>query len=228
MSGRKCPSVRLTQETFPSASTSSSSATTPAKEAKRQVAVSMFERWQRNYDRDHQTLSWLRCDTDKADRNLMALLWCLACRDYQDKICSMKNYSSAWITGTENQRTSNVLDHVACDQHKAAMSHLRTAQAKASGEPVTSYAPIARALLMLDEPERARMRRKFDVCYLMAKEGIAFEKFPSLCELEARHEVDLGHAYRTARLLSRLRTTSRKLNGSSFSSLLQRQSSTAS
>ena len=86
----------------------------------------------------------------------------------------MKNYSSAWVTGTENQRTSNVLDHVACDQHKAAMSHLRTAQAKASSEPVTSYAPIARALLMLDEPERARMRRKFDVCYLMAKEGIAF------------------------------------------------------
>ena len=32
----------------------------------------------------------------------------------------------------------------------------------------------------------------------MAKEGIAFEKFPSLCELEAHHEVDLGHAYRTA------------------------------
>ena len=111
---------------------------------------------------------------DKADRNLVALLWCSVCRNYQDKICSMKNYSSAWVTGTENQRTSNVLDHVACDQHKAAMSHLRTAQAKASSEPVTSYAPIARALLMLDEPERARMRRKFDVCYLMAKEGITF------------------------------------------------------
>ena len=78
------------------------------------------------------------------------------------------------------------------------MSHFRTVQAKESSEPVTSYALIARALLMLDEPERERMRRKFDVCYLMAKEGIAFEKFASLCELEAHHEVDLGHAYRTA------------------------------
>ena len=198
MSGRKRRSLWLSQQTFVSASMSFSSATAPAKKAKRQVALSTFEKWQRNYDRDHQTLSWLRCDTDKADRNLVASLWCSACRDYQDKICSMKNYSSAWVTGTENQRTSNVLDHVACDQHKAAMSHLRTAQAKASSEPVTSYAPIARALLMLDEPERARMRRKFDVCFLMANEGIAFEKFPSLCELEARHEVDLGHAYRTA------------------------------
>ena len=92
-----------------------------------QVAVSTFERWQRNYDHNYQTLSWWRFDTDKVDRNLVALLWCSACRDYQDKICSMKNYSSAWITGTENQRTSNVLDHVACDQHIAAMSHLCTA-----------------------------------------------------------------------------------------------------
>ena len=135
---------------------------------------------------------------DKADKNFVALLWCSVCRNYQDKICSMKNYSSAWVTGTENQRKSNVLDHVACDQHKAAMSHLRTAQAKASSKPVTSYAPIARALLMVHEPERARMRRKFDVCYLIVKEGIAFEKFLSMCELEAHQGVDLGHAYQTA------------------------------
>ena len=32
----------------------------------------------------------------------------------------------------------------------------------------------------------------------MAKEGIAFEKYPSLCELETKHEVDVGHAYKTA------------------------------
>ncbi len=199
MSGRKRPSVRLSQQTlFSSTSMSSSGATAPAKKAKRQVTVSTFEKWQRNYDREHQTLSWLRCDTDKEDKSGVALLWCSACREYQNKIRSMKNYLSAWVTGTENQRTSNVLDHVACDQHKAAMSHLHAAQGRASNEPVTSYPPIARALLMLDEPERARMRRKFDVCYLMAKEGIAFEKYTSLCELEARYEVDLGHAYRNA------------------------------
>ena len=46
------------------------------------------------------------------------------------------------------------------------MSHLRTAQAKASNKSVTSYAPIARALLTLDEPEGARMMCKFDVCWL--------------------------------------------------------------
>ena len=128
---------------------------------------------------------------DKDDRNLVAVLWCSTCREYDSKICSMKNYSRAWVTGSENQRTSNVLDHVASDQHKTAMSRLRTAQARASNKPVTSYAPIARSLLILNEPERGRMRRKFDVCYLMAKEGIAFEKYVA-------HDVDLGSAYKTA------------------------------
>ena len=78
------------------------------------------------------------------------------------------------------------------------MSHLRVAQARASKKPVTSYSPIARSLLMLDESERGRMRRKFDLCYLMAKEGITFEKYVALCELEAHHDIDPGHTYKTA------------------------------
>ena len=32
----------------------------------------------------------------------------------------------------------------------------------------------------------------------MGKEGIAFDKYSLLCELEARHEVDVGHAYKMA------------------------------
>ena len=51
---------------------------------------------------------------------------------------------------------------------------------------------------MLSEVDRTRMRRKFDISFVMAKEGIAFEKFSPLCELESRHDVELGHAYKTA------------------------------
>ena len=199
MSCQKHPIARSSRHPlFPSVSSSSSGDIPATKKAKHQVTVSTFEKWQRNFDQEHQTLTWLKCDRDKQDKNLVALLWCSSCREYKSKICSMKNYSQAWITGSENQRTSNVLDHVASDQHRAAMSHLRTTQARASNEPVTSYAPIARSLLMLEESERVRMRRKFDLCYLMAKEGVAFEKCVALYELEARHDVDLGSAYKTA------------------------------
>ena len=114
-------------------------------------------------------------------------------------IHSMKNYSPVWITGSTNQQMSNLLDHVASDQHKVAMVHLHTAQVKANNEPITSYAPIARCLLLLGESKRSKMKNKFDMYYWMAKEGIAFEKYPALWELEARHEVNVGHAYKMAR-----------------------------
>ncbi|KAL5506170.1 hypothetical protein EMCRGX_G007757 [Ephydatia muelleri] len=165
---------------------------------KRQVTVSTFEKWQREYDRDHQTLTWLKCEKDRENRSLVGTLWCHVCREYKHKICSMKSYSDAWISGSTNQRTTNVLEHAASDQHKAAMTCLRTLHAKAKNEPVVNYAPIASCLMTMQEPDQAQMRRKFDTCYLMAKEGIAFEKFPELCDLEERHDVDIGHAYRTA------------------------------
>ena len=51
-----------------------------------------------------------------------------------------------------------------------SVTHLCDAQPKARKEPVTSYAPIERTLLMLDESEKGRMRCKYDSCYLMATE----------------------------------------------------------
>lgn len=196
-SGSKNLESSSSSDMVPESNTSSEDVV-PEKKAKRQVAVATFEKWQRNYDRDHQTLSWLRCEKDKNDKSLVALLWCSVCRKYRDNIRSMKNFSNAWVSGSENHRTSNVLDHVACEQHQAAMSYLRVDQAKARNEPITSYTPIARALLMLDEAEKGRMRRKFDLCYLMAKEGLAFEKYVPLYELESRHGIELGHAYKNA------------------------------
>ena len=42
---------------------------------------------------------------------------------------------------------------------------------------------------------QSRMKRKFDICYVMAKES--FRKFPALHELEERHGVDLDFFYKT-------------------------------
>ena len=69
------------------------------------------------------------------------------------------------------------------------MSRHRAAQAKSSNQPITSFAPVARSLLNLGDT---------DVCYMMAKEGLAFEKYVPICELEERHDVDIGTAYKTA------------------------------
>ena len=92
-----------------------------------------------------------------------------------------------------------MLDHVVNNQHKAAMPHLCTAQARVSNEPITELCSnCARSLLKLEKSERGRMRCKFDFCYVMAKEAITLEKYAVLHEIEARHDVDLGHAYKKA------------------------------
>ena len=138
MAGRKRPLARtsVSECSYGDCSAGESTNYSEPKKIKRQVSVSTFKRWQRSFDSEYQTLTWLKCD--KENQNRVSVLWCSACREYSSKICSMKNYSRAWVTGSTNQRTSNVLDHVASDQHKAAMSHLRTAQAKASNEPLRS------------------------------------------------------------------------------------------
>ena len=74
------------------------------------------------------------------------------------------------------------------------MAYLKADLAKANNQSVTSFSPIARSLMNMDATTRERMKRKFDISYVMAKEGMAFSKYPALYNLEGRHEVDLGVA----------------------------------
>ena len=49
----------------------------------------------------------------------------------------------------------------------------------------------------MDQVLKEQMRKKFDICYVMTKENIAFRKYAALHELETHHGVDLGPAYKT-------------------------------
>ena len=60
---------------------------------------------------------------------------------------------------------------------------------KASGTPIEEYSPIARGLLNMDKATEDRMNKKFDICYVMGKECLAFAKYPALHELEGRHHL---------------------------------------
>ena len=73
---------------------------------------------------------------------------------------------------------------------------LKTAQAKASNQPLETYAPIARMLLTMDDGELTRMRYKFEICYPLAKEGIAFLKYPIFHSLAEQQGVTLGSSYK--------------------------------
>jgi hypothetical protein len=72
---------------------------------------------------------------------------------------------------------------------------MRANEAKAMKKPVTTYAPIATSLLVMDKSLEKKMGKKFDICYLLAKENMAFRKYPAIHELETRHGLDLGQTY---------------------------------
>ena len=162
-----------------------------------QVTKATFDKWQHEYEKDHQTLSWLRCDLERNKRTWRLSIRAV-CRKYEDSLQSLNSFSRAWITGSTNQKVSNVLDHAASEVHKVAMTRKRADAAKASGGSAVLSSTIGRCLSTLDSGTRARLERKFGMYFVMAKQSIPFTKYLALQELEQRHEVDIGQAYNTA------------------------------
>ena len=80
---------------------------------------------------------------------------------------------------------------------RVMLTRLRNEQVRQSGSSVVLSSRIGQSLLNLDETTRQRMRKKFGVCYMMAKESVPFVKYPVIVELESWHGVNLGPAYRT-------------------------------
>ena len=48
----------------------------------------------------------------------------------------MKNFSRAWITGSSNHKTSNILDHATSEQHRVATICVYAEAAKATNQPI--------------------------------------------------------------------------------------------
>ena len=89
-----------------------------------------FKKWQ--YEYEHQTLSWLRCELGR-DKHHVAFLHRDVCKRYERSLDSPNNFLKVWITCSANQKVSNVLDHATSDVHKAAMARLRVDSVRARG-----------------------------------------------------------------------------------------------
>ena len=129
----------------------------------RQVTKATFDKWQRDNDRDHQMLTWLCCELEHYNVHV-AFLFCDVCKRYKESIISMRNFQMTWITGTTNLKKSVV--------------NLKSVSAKSKGESLFANSIIGQSLTSLDATTQARMRRKVDVCNMMAKENIPFSKYP--------------------------------------------------
>ena len=126
---------------------------------RRTVDHSTFRKWQRDFDRDCKTLTWLDCDTKLEFGNKVVIkLKCTVCTKFKDKIMGRKNFSNKWIVGAESVHTSNVWGHAQTDQHTYAMLLLTKERSLAQGLSASSYAPIAKCLHKLPDGHSAEVR----------------------------------------------------------------------
>ena len=75
--------------------------------------------------------------------------------------------------------------------HKKAC-HLETAPSCTLSQ-IYKSTPIGKALCSANTEETERLSKLFDVAYFVAKQEIAFAKFPAFLELERRHGVAVGN-----------------------------------
>ena len=165
-------------------------------EKRRRVKYDTYKKWVMDFDKDCQTVAWLDCETEiDAGVKVVTSLKCRLCSKYRDSITGRRNFSEKWINGADSVRTTNVRDHAKSDQHMHAMNLHRRELVRAKGLGPASYSPIAQALCTLTDDERKKLRCKSDIACFVAKEQLSLTKYPRLCELEARHGVELGGAY---------------------------------
>ena len=146
---------------------------------KRRVEHATFLKWKRDLDHEHQTLSWLKCDSAvKSGKKVVFKLLCKVCTQFEEKIKSRKNFSSTWIAGADMVRISNVRDHARNDQHTHVMSLLKKQRALSSGLGPSSYAPIAQAFAKPSDEEKEKLRAKFDITYLV---GVKIFRSRNIC-----------------------------------------------
>ena len=93
----------------------------------------------------------------------------------------MRNYTGVSVVSSTNHKT---MDHTNNDQHIASM---HSECAKARGSPLESYAPVVRSLVTLNDV--AKYKRKFEMCYVLARENLVFVKYPAFHALSEHRGV---------------------------------------
>lgn len=117
----------------------------------------------------------------------------MTCTRYELKIRSCKNFSPAFIEGTKQVKTSTFKAHAESIMHDRSMKLHKKNQGASFDEYAPKVVPVIAPRMGIST--RKTMRLQFENAYFLAKENLPFSKYEALCELEKRHDVDLGEKY---------------------------------
>ena len=109
---------------------------------------------------------WLHAILDKTKEFVLSVD-CQLCTKYQERLRCMRNCNSSLINGIDgtSSKKDNVQKHAKSEQHKRAQTH---------GRP------------LLEKPHRqhrARLKKLFDICYLLEKREKPFTLYEPLGNL---------------------------------------------
>ena len=89
---------------------------------RRSVLKTTVDKWIAENYKALSTSVWLKYDTDPVD---CTHVLSLKCSRFKDRHIGRRNYSSAFVDGSENLRASSFKDHAANDMHSRAMLLLK-------------------------------------------------------------------------------------------------------
>jgi hypothetical protein len=143
-------------------------------------------------EKDPSTATWLTFEHTDGNHYHVARLKCSVCTKFKSQLEGMRNYNPTFIDGSTNAKTSSFKDHTSTEMHKKAMDLHK----KSDSNYNIQATPIIRALYHIDSATLATVKRKFDIAYFIPKEGLPFTNMDPLCQLEERHDVNLGTGYK--------------------------------
>ncbi len=169
---------------------------------KRVLKLATVKRWiNEDLAKDNGSI-WMHYEANKQEH--VENLYCKICQKYKEQICTMKDFSYAWINGSKNLKLSNAKDHANSKCHiRAFRLHANEVRA-CTGEslqlpekliPGLKQPTVIEGFVQMSDIMKEQIKKKFELAYFVAKKELPFTMYEDLVTLEKHHGVDIGNAY---------------------------------
>jgi hypothetical protein len=166
------------------------------------LRVTTVERWiNEDLAKDNASI-WLHYDASQQGH--VVKLYCKLCQKYKQQLSVMKDFSNAWVIGSQNFKLSNAKDHANTNCHIRAFrlhaNELRTGtgeslQMPKKLMPEPKQPTVVEGFAKMSQLKQEQMKKKFELAYFVAKKELPFTMYEELVTLEKHHGVDIGDAY---------------------------------
>ena len=179
--------------------------TAEKKSSSRILLCSTAEKWKSTSLAKYNAEDWLVVNTD-AKSTLVTSMNCAICQKFEERITSIKGFNYQWLReGSKRLLLHAAVEHAEGQAHKRAYDlHLKSKSISACErtdilQPLLDEGrqrSIMQGLGVMQMKDFELTKKKFETAYFVAKEEIPLAKFSMILELEDKHGVVLGNAYR--------------------------------